>query len=123
MRTSQIIHIGGRDFDDAERNFIKGSGITTYTVQDIHSDNGLLKEIVSRIQSDRIYIHLDLDVTDPEDFPHTPLPVEGGLHCNEIYDLLDASADRLAGLGIFEYAPSGTRNAFIEKLIQFGKAL
>jgi hypothetical protein len=45
------------------------------------------------------------------------------LYCKEVYSILDAFADRLVGLGIYEYAPSGTRNAFIEKLIQFGLAL
>lgn len=36
---------------------------------------------------------------------------------------LTAASDRLAGLGIYEYAPSGVRNALVEKLIRFGTAL
>ena len=32
-------------------------------------------------------------------------------------------SDRLVGMSIYEYAPSGTRYSFIDKLIQFGFAL
>ncbi len=123
LSAPQIIHIGGRDFDRAELSFIKGSGIKSYTVRDIRSDNSLIRRAAGETQSEHIYIHLDLDVIDPKEFSNTPLPVDGGLYCKEVYSILDAFADRLVGLGIYEYAPSGTRNAFIEKLIQFGLAL
>lgn len=120
LSASQIIHIGGRDFDDAEKTFIKKTGMAAYAVQDIRSDGNLIRRIVKGVHSDHIYIHLDLDVIDPAEFPNTPLPVDGGLYCHEVYSILDKSADKLAGLGIYEYAPSGVRNTLIEKLIRFG---
>jgi len=51
------------------------------------------------------------------------LPVDKGLFDNEVLEILAAASGRLAGLGIYEYAPSGVRNAFVEKLIQFGSTL
>ncbi len=123
LSTSQIIHAGGRDFDGAETAFIKESGMSSYTVQEIRSDNGLLKRAVDEKHSGHIYVHLDLDVLDPADFPNTPLPVDGGLYCKEVSSILNSFADKLVGLGIYEYAPSGARQAFVEKLIQFGLTL
>lgn len=123
LRISQVIHIGGRDFDEAESAFIKETGIAAYSVQDIRSGSDMMHRIIEGTHSEHIYIHLDLDVIDPRDFPNTPLPVDDGLSGKEVYDILTAASDRLAGLGIYEYAPSGVRNALVEKLIRFGTAL
>ncbi len=123
LSISQIIHIGGRDFDEAESAFIKETGMAAYSVQNIRSDSDLIHRITEGIYSDHIYVHLDLDVIDPREFPNTPLPVDDGLSGKEVFDILTAAFDRLVGLGIYEYAPSGVRNALIEKLIQFGTAL
>lgn len=123
LSISQIIHIGGRDFDEAESTFIKETGMAVYSVQDIHSDRNLIHRIIEGIHSEHIYVHLDLDVIDPRDFPNTPLPVDNGLSGKEVYDILTVASDRLVGLGIYEYAPSGTENALVEKLIRFGAAL
>ena len=123
LATSQIIHAGGRDFDDAEMAFIKESEMAVYTIRDIRSEKYLIQRAVEKVQSGHIYIHLDLDVIDPVEFPNTPLPVDGGLYCKEVYNVLDGLSDKLVGLGIFEYVPSRRRNAFIEKLIRFGLAI
>jgi Arginase/agmatinase/formimionoglutamate hydrolase, arginase family len=123
LDTSQIIHIGGRDFDETEAAFIKESGISAYAFQDIRSDNELIHRIIGGIKKGYIYIHLDLDVIDPFDFPNTPLPVTGGLHCGEVFDILAAAAGKLAGFGIYEYSPCGRKNTFVEKLIHFGTVL
>ena len=97
--------------------------MTAYTVQDNRSDKDFIHRISQEIQTKHIYIHLDLDVIDPADFPNTPLPVDDGLYCNEVWDILHSTSDRLIGLGIYEYMPAGEQDEFIEKLIQFGSAL
>ena len=94
-----------------------------YTVQDYRSDKDFIHRISQEIQTKHIYLHLDLDVIDPADFPNTPLPVDSGLHCNEVWDILCSTSDKIIGLGIYEYMPTGEQNEFIEKLIQFGSAL
>jgi len=123
MKPSQVIHIGGRDFDDAERAFISETGMAAHTVQEVRSDGRFPRRITRETQPGPVYIHLDVDVLDPSDFPNTPLPVNSGLRCGEVWDILNAFADRLVGLGVYEYAPVGSKSAFMEKLIQFGLAL
>ena len=117
----RVLTLGGGC--DAEKQFIKDSGISAYTAWDIHADHGLLRRIAESIQNSNIYIHLDLDVTDPGEFADTPLPVAGGLRCEEVYGILEAASDKIIGLGIYEYIPSQKKNAYIEKLIKFGLAL
>lgn len=123
LNIPRIIHIGGRDFDRPECTFIKETGLSAYSVRDIRSDHALIHRIIKEIHSDHIYVHLDLDVIDPRDFPNTPLAVDNGLSGEEVYDILTAASDRLVGLGIYEYAPSGARNRFVEKFIRFGAAI
>lgn len=120
MRASRVIHIGGRDFDEVEKVVMSETGMSAYSVQDIHSRIDQLHKIAEEVNTKHVYIHLDLDVLDPADFPNTPLPAPDGLHCEEVSSILDAFADKLVGLGIYEYAPAGEKNPFIEKLIQFG---
>lgn len=122
LSPSQIIHISGMDFDEAEISFIQESDIRAYSVQDIRNNHELIHKIIRGIPSNHINIHLDLDVIDPADFPNTSLPVENGLHFDEVYTILEA-ADKLAGLGIYEYAPCGRKSPYMEKLIQFGRKL
>ena len=123
LKPSQVIHIGGRDFDGAERTFISETGLAAHTVQEVRSDGEFLRRTARENQPGPVYIHLDLDVLDPSDFPNTPLPVGGGLRCGEVWDILNAFADRLVGLGVYEYAPAGSKNAFMERLVRFGLAL
>ena len=123
LSPSHVLHIGGRDLDDAEKAFIRKSGMSAYSVQDYRSDKEFIHRISKEIQTKHIYVHLDLDVIDPREFPNTPLPVDDGLSGKEVYDILDSVSERLAGLGIYEYVPSGSGNALIEKLIRFGADL
>ena len=48
-----------------------------------------------------VYVHLDLDVIDPEHFP-AAVPAPGGLHPDKLYDLLDAVLEdcELVGLEV-----------------------
>ena len=96
---------GGADlvtFDEAESRFIKEAGLAAYSVRDIRSDSEPLRRIIEERRSEHIYVHLDLDVIDPRDFPYTPLPVDDGLFGKEVFDVLAAASGSLAGLGIYE---------------------
>ena len=55
LSASQVMHIGGRDFDQAESAFIKETGMAAYSVQDIRSDGDLIHRIMEGIHSDHIF--------------------------------------------------------------------
>jgi arginase family enzyme len=46
-----------------------------------------------------VFIHLDLDVIDPEHFP-AAVPAPGGLHPDRLYDLLDSVLEDCELVGI-----------------------
>ncbi|TDB96510.1 arginase family protein [Nonomuraea longispora] len=56
-----------------------------------------------------VYVHIDLDVLDPQVFASVGCPAPGGLHPDQFLALVGAIAERyeVAGLGITEYEPSG----------------
>ncbi len=55
-----------------------------------------------------IYVHIDLDVLDPTEFPYVPLPAAGGLKNNTLLELLKRLREefKIVGLGLLEYSPS-----------------
>lgn len=60
------------------------------------------------IEEKAVYIHIDLDVLDPEVFASVGTPAPGGLRPDRLLELVGALAERfeVAGLGIVEYEPA-----------------
>ena len=110
----QFIHIGGRDFDEAEKRFIARSNLTCYP--DITAEK--VREILAG-ETRYLYVHLDLDVLSPDAFPNTPLPVEGGMSKRAVLTLLEevAGSPAFVGLGVYEYVPCGNRSEFIGTIV------
>jgi len=126
IQKSQLIMLGTREIDPAEQQYIHDNAITVLTCTDIEKD---IYTVISRIKSlgnGRLYLHIDLDVLDPAEFPYIPVPVGDGLK-NKVFDTLISELHRnfaIVGLGIFEY--NGTahhKNRIIEKLISIGSQL
>ena len=114
LTTRQFMHIGGRDFDEAEVRYLQTNNIW-------HAAKIFLNDIRAALderQADRVYIHLDLDVLRPEEFPNTPVPVAGGVSQKDVLALLaEIKANyTLAGLGLYEYAPCGEKSAFLQSV-------
>ena len=111
----QIVQIGGRSFDDAEKRYIKQKGIPHFTHLSIEKIRTLLDERPDWY----VYIHLDLDVLNPSEFPNTPLPVEGGLSKDDVRGLLCEIKQNypFAGLGLYEYSPCGKRDDFLQFIV------
>ena len=70
--------IGIRDLDPGERDILKKSGVTVYTMRDL--DERGMRDVVDeaiRLASDGtagVHLSFDLDVVDPEDAPQPPRP-------------------------------------------------
>jgi len=90
--------IGIRDLDSGEREFLKKSGVTVYTMRDL--DERGMRDVVDegvRIASDGtagIHLSFDMDVVDPEDAPGTGTPVWGGITYREAHLAMEMVADR-----------------------------
>ncbi|SEP39463.1 arginase family protein [Propionispora vibrioides] len=122
---SQVIMLGIRDLDEAEKEYITAQNISVFTVQDMEQRVDSVIETVKTKGHRSIYIHIDLDVLDFEEFPHVPVPVPAGLKVNTFKELLKKldKEFKLVGLGLFEYQPSGQTIELIEDIIKIGVKL
>lgn len=111
LKPWQLMHIGGRDFDEPELRYLRQKQICQFSSASFHD----LRTVLEDKKACSIYVHLDLDVLRPDEFPNTPLPVAGGVSGDEVLALLDEIKHNhaFAGLGLYEYAPCGGRSMFI----------
>ena len=81
----RVVLAGVRDLDPAERELLerepRDRGRARASRRSSRSQNAL--------DGAPVYVHLDLDVIDPEDFP-AQFPAPGGLRADKLYDLLEA---------------------------------
>jgi arginase len=90
--------IGIRDLDPGEREMIKKSGVTVYTMREV--DERGMRDVVDeaiRVASDGtagVHLSFDLDVVDPEDAPGTGTPVWGGITYREAHLAMEMLSDR-----------------------------
>lgn len=107
----RVVLAGARDFDAAEVSYIAEAGVRHLTVADLADPSALVAAVTSAGGS-AIYLHIDLDVLDPERFASVGTPAPGGLLPEHLLSLVTALAERfeIAGLGITEYEPTRTED-------------
>ncbi len=81
LQSPDIIMAGLRDLDPAEREQIEQDGLTTHSETELIAVSPAFRESVTRLaaREDLIYVHVDLDILDPEVAPAAGLPSKGGL--------------------------------------------
>lgn len=107
---TNLLHIGGCDFDQAELDLIESEHLDAYTLLDImaHGLGPLLKKIdtiASRVEN--IWVSLDLDVIDKVYAPGAGMPNAGGLTYREIAAIADYVGKKanVIGIDVVEYNP------------------
>ncbi len=121
MSPRQFINVGGRALDAAESSFMRLHQIPI--IPALATDlQAAVMQAVTLTGKRHLYIHLDLDVLDPDEFPYTAVPVEAGLPLKQLPPLLTMLRQKtgLVGFGIFEYIPSGAKCDALEQLVRFG---
>jgi arginase family enzyme len=91
---SRVVLAGVRDLDAPERELLEKSPATV-----IGASLETLVFTQNALDRAPIFIHLDLDVIDPEAFPTTMVPAPGGLAPDKLYDLLEAVAGECEVVG------------------------
>ena len=85
---------GVRDLEDPEREALERGRVTV-----IGAALETLVYVVNALDDAPVYVHLDLDVLDPEVMP-ARYPSGGGLSQEKLYDLLDAVAEACEVVGV-----------------------
>jgi arginase family enzyme len=100
----RLVLAGVRDLDDGERELLERSAATVIGASVVET----LVAVKNALDGAPVFIHLDLDVLDPEEFP-AAVPAAGGLSSDKLYDLMEAVAEdsELVGLEVTAFeAPS-----------------
>jgi arginase len=90
----RVVMAGVRDLDAAEREALERSAVTV-----IGAGLDTLVAVQNALDAAPVYVHLDVDVLDPEDMP-AQFPVPGGLRTDKLYDLLEAVAGECEVVGV-----------------------
>ena len=89
-----VILTGVRDLEGPEREALERSAVTV-----VGAGLDTLVHVQNALDRAPVYVHLDVDVLDPEDMP-AQFPVPGGLRTEKLYDLLEAVAGECEIVGI-----------------------
>jgi arginase len=107
----QAAIVGTRDLDVDERALLDSSSVQLVDVKRIrnHGLNAALEPLWARMQAqtERVYLHIDLDVLDPSDARVNHFPPSGGLTLTELLGIVRLVRERftLAAAAITAYDP------------------
>ncbi|HKI59190.1 MAG TPA: arginase [Trueperaceae bacterium] len=110
LQPEDIVFVGLRSIDPAERRLIRERGITAYTMKDI-DQRGMAEvasEAIARLgHVERLHVSFDADVLDPDLAPGVGTPVPGGLSYREAHLLMELLSDsgRTTSLDLVEVNP------------------
>jgi agmatinase len=100
--------IGIRSGSREEFSFAKESGITYYTSRDVHERgiDDVLDRAMKKLNCERLYLSIDLDVLDPAFAPAVGNPEPFGLSSWDLSRVVERIAPRAVGLDINELTPA-----------------
>lgn len=113
----KVVLIGVRDLDAGERDILKRSGATVYTIREV--DERGMRDVVNeavRIAgagTAGIHVSFDLDVLDPEDAPGVGTAIDGGITYREAHLAMEILAEtaKVVSVDLVEVNPIlDTRN-------------
>ena len=110
LAAEDVVMIGIRDLDPGERDRLKESGITVYTMRDI-DERGMgviIREALERLEHrERLHVSLDMDAIDPQIGPGVGTDSPGGITYREAQLMMEIIADsqRCSALDIVEINP------------------
>jgi arginase len=98
LRESSIAYVGLRSIDERERELIRESDMTAFTMSDI-DQRGISAVVedalaVATDGTDGVHVSLDLDWLDPKEAPGVGTPVRGGVTYREAHAALEALSRR-----------------------------
>lgn len=108
-----VLLVGARDLDEAEAALLEASAVGQIGVGDLRAGPSVAEVLAPFLadlaaRSDRTYLHLDLDVLDPEEARANAYAAPGGLRVDEVVELIGAVADTLpvAAAAISSFDPT-----------------
>jgi arginase len=104
LRPSQLFLVGTRDLDVPEVEFIERHEVSVTKPSGFDAPDTLIQQVRSRSLAN-LYIHLDLDVLNPESFPNSLMQTPGGPSIVQVQQMIKALSVKFnaVGFSIVEY--------------------
>jgi arginase len=108
LAPEQIVLAGARDLDRDEAAFVSDAPIAWLRPGDLLVPDRVSGRIRARGFS-KVYIHLDLDVFDPGEFPDSLMQTPGGVPMNAVGETIQdlAASFDVVGFSVVEFLPRG----------------
>lgn len=93
----------------AASHFIRQNGLSVVSAKAVNNrEHEQLFSALKRAGFNQLYIHLDLDVIEPEEFPHVACPTPGGITKERLRDLLAGLSENfdIVGFSLLEFLPA-----------------
>ncbi|WP_163989942.1 arginase family protein [Pyxidicoccus caerfyrddinensis] len=122
LEPRQVFLAGVRELDPPEADFIREHALRRFTPTDLRSRPGALAQALRDSGFRHVYVHMDLDVTDPGELPDVACPTPHGLELALLVAQLRALREslHLVGASLVEYAPgdsAASREAVLSALL------
>lgn len=119
IRPEHVALVGVRDIDPGEREALRRSGISVFTMHEVDRRGmaAVIEEAIIRLGTDNFHVSFDLDVVDPSEAPGVGTPVFGGISYREAHLAMEmlAQTGGLRSLDLVEVNPIlDQRNATAE---------
>lgn len=102
LNSDQVIMIGVRDLENIEKDYIERKKIKIIKIEDLKTNPNI---IVNNPVKKNLYIHIDLDVLDPDEFQYTVCKSENGITIAELIKIINSISyvHNIVGMSIVEY--------------------
>jgi arginase len=123
LKPAQLLMVGQRDLDEPEERYVKEKKVSMLDAEEFTlNPNGVIEEIGLK-GSKNLYVHIDLDVLDFEEFPYVMVPSPGGIKSTLLLDLLRNLTEHfnVVGLSLLEYTGSEEKEIkILSDIIEIG---
>ena len=109
LNPEQVFLVGTRELDPPEGSFIQQKSLSMLSAKAVNE--GSYEALISKIKSagfTKLYIHFDLDVLDPEEFPYVACPTPNGVRTASLRELLTGLKEtfEIVGTSVLEFLPA-----------------
>ena len=130
LSPDQVVMVGTRDCDQPELDYIAEHDMKVLRPDEVNADPGSIARAVSQKGRRKLYIHVDIDVIDPGEFPWQPVPAEHGLTESTFVSAIDQLTSQFDVCGIcmlgYKAMPEVTpdhRDRALARLVEAGLGL